>query len=381
MRLPRRGGKKVTYINFQKHYTMSKKFCICIAAAMLVACSHLSLANERGPEGFKTNRILDNIFVSAGAGFNAIVDNGSGNIGGWAADISAGKWFTPSVGVSFGVQTGTNKAQDTSNGWFAGENTFSDTEFHGEFRWNASNCLGGYKDRLVSVVPFLRAGVLYTKYQGDRKNEFCGGAGLEIDLRLAKRVSLFTRGDLTFAREETYRSAGKAICFPSVIVGATVQVGRRTGFDKFRIETVEVIKTVDNTDYQTLRKLQDELEYQKGLIKTVPVTDTVEVYRPEIVYFNIDKDWLTEREQAHLEYFVRFLPDGVTLTVTGHADKETGNPRHNMGLSQRRADTVVRTLTELGARFGKAIKVAKGDTANMFNTPEKNRCAIIEISK
>ena len=86
------------------------------------------------------------------------------------------------------------------------------------------------------------------------------------------------------------------------------------------------------------------------------MTDTVEVFRPEIVYFNLDKDWLTEREKAHLEYFVKFLPEGVTLTVTGHADKETGNPRHNMGLSQRRADTVVRTLTQLGARFGKGHK-------------------------
>ena len=375
MRLPRRGGKKVTYINFQKHYTMSKKFCICIAAAMLAACS-LSLANEkRGPEGYKTNRVLDNIYVSAGAGFNAIVDNGYGNIGGWTACIGAGKWFTPSVGIAFGIQTGTNKAKDTSNGWFAGEDSFSATEIHGEFHWNASNCLGGYKDRLVSVVPFLRAGVLY------RKNEFCGGGGLQVDVRLTRRLGLFTRGVLTFAREETYRGAGKAICFPSVVAGVNVQVGKRIGFDRFKIEKVEVIKTVDNTDYDTLRRLQDEIEYQKGLTKTIAITDTVEVFRPEIVYFNLDKDWLTEREKAHLEYFVRFLPDGVTLTVTGHADKETGNPRHNMGLSQRRADTVVRMLTELGARFGKAIKVAKGDTANQFNTPEKNRCAIIEISK
>ena len=229
-------------------------------------------------------------------------------------------------------------------------------------------------------MPFLRAGVLYTKYNGDRKNEFCGGAGLQIDVRLTQRIGLFTRGDLTFAREETYRSAGKAICFPSVVAGVSVQVGRRTGFDRFKIEKVEVVKTVDNTDYDTLRRLQDELEYQKGLVKTVEVTDTVEVFRPEIVYFNLDKDWLTPREQAHLEYFVKFLPEGVTLTVVGHADKETGNPRHNMGLSQRRADTVVRTLTQLGARFGKAIKVAKGDTANQFNTPEKNRCVTIEIS-
>lgn len=358
---------------------MSKKFKLCIAA-MLAACS-LSLANEkRGPEGYKTNRILDNIYVSAGAGFNAIVDNGYGNIGGWAVDISAGKWFTPSIGVSFGIQTGTNKAQDTSNGWFAGEDPFSVTQFHGSFLWNASNCIGGYKERLISVVPYLRAGVLYTQYNGDRKNEFSGGAGLQIDVRLTQRIGLFTRGDLTFAREETYRGAGKAICFPSVVAGVSVQVGRRTGFDRFKIEKVEVVKTIDNTDYDTLRRLQDELEYQKGLVKTVSVTDTVEVFRPEIVYFNLDKDWLTPREQAHLEYFVKFLPDGVTLTVTGHADKETGNPRHNMGLSQRRADTVVRTLTELGARFGKAIKVAKGDTANQFNTPEKNRCVTIEIS-
>lgn len=359
---------------------MSKKFKLCIAA-MLAACS-LSLANEkRGPEGYKTNHILDNIYVSAGAGFNAIVDNGNANIGGWAVDISAGKWFTPSVGISLGVQTGTNKNDDTSNGWFAGQDSFSATEFHGEFLWNISNCIAGYKQRLISVVPFLRAGVLYTQYKGDRKNEFCGGAGLEIDLRLAKRVSLFTRGDLSFAREETYRSAGKAICFPSVIAGVSVQVGRRTGFDRFRIETVEIVKTVDNTDYDTLRRLQDEIEYQKSLIKTVPVTDTVEVFRPEIVYFNLDKDWLTPREKAHLEYFVKHLPEGLTLTVTGHADKETGNPHHNMGLSQRRADTVVRTLSELGARFGKAIKVAKGDTENQFDTPEKNRCVTIEISK
>lgn len=355
---------------------MTNKF-ICIAAAMLAACPALFA----GPDGYKTNRILDNLFVSAGAGVNSIVDNGSSNIGGWATDISVGKWFTPSIGINIGVQTGTNKNEDTSNGWFAGVDSFSATEFHGEFLWNASNCLGGYKERRISVVPFLRAGVLYTKYNGDRKNEFCGGGGLQVDVRLTRRLGLFTRGDLTFAREETYRSAGKAICFPSVVAGVSVQVGRRTGFDRFRIEKIEVVKTVDNTDYKTLRKLQEEIEYQKGLVKTVQVTDTVQIYRPEIVYFNIDKDFLTEREKAHLEYFVKHLPEGLTLKVTGHADKQTGNPRHNLSLSHRRADTVVRTLTELGARFDKAIKVAKGDTANQFNTPEKNRCAIIEITR
>ena len=64
------------------------------------------------------------------------------------------------------------------------------------------------------------------------------------------------------------------------------------------------------------------------------------------------------------------------VTVTGYADKETGNPRYNQTLSQKRAEAVAAALKAAGIDGARITVDAKGDTVQPYGTPAENRVAI-----
>ena len=104
------------------------------------------------------------------------------------------------------------------------------------------------------------------------------------------------------------------------------------------------------------------------------------VASPATVYFDLGSAKLSEREKAHLEYFANNVVDGDTaLLLTGSADKQTGTHSGNQKLSEQRVETVKNLLTKLGAAASNIETVANGDTKNMFDTPAKNRCVVIEV--
>ena len=94
---------------------------------------------------------------------------------------------------------------------------------------------------------------------------------------------------------------------------------------------------------------------------------------------NVEEEGATVVSGKLLGNMVKNLPAEATLELVGHADKETGNPRHNRKLSEQRVQTVFRALLEMGF-CGKMTYEAKGDTANPFDDPfVKNRCVTVKI--
>ena len=66
------------------------------------------------------------------------------------------------------------------------------------------------------------------------------------------------------------------------------------------------------------------------------------------------------------------------ITVSGYADKGTGNAKINMEYSQLRVDKVVESLKEKGIPASQIESKAYGDTVQPFAENDKNRCVIIE---
>jgi len=98
------------------------------------------------------------------------------------------------------------------------------------------------------------------------------------------------------------------------------------------------------------------------------------------VYFDLGSSKLSEREKAHLEYFAgNVVKDDTKLLLTGSADKQTGSARGNQKLSEQRVETVKNLLTKLGAVAENIETLANGDTKNVFDTPAKNRCVVVEV--
>ena len=105
------------------------------------------------------------------------------------------------------------------------------------------------------------------------------------------------------------------------------------------------------------------------------------VVSPATVYFDLGSSKLSDRELAHLEFFAKNVVDADTqLLLTGSADKQTGNARINQTLSEKRVEAVKNLLVNnFGATAANIETVANGDNVNIFDTPAKNRCVLIEV--
>ena len=69
------------------------------------------------------------------------------------------------------------------------------------------------------------------------------------------------------------------------------------------------------------------------------------------------------------------------MTVTGHADAETGSESRNMELSEERAENVAAAIKAAGIASDRVFIAYKGDRENPFDTPEKNRVAICVVAE
>ncbi len=98
----------------------------------------------------------------------------------------------------------------------------------------------------------------------------------------------------------------------------------------------------------------------------------------ENIYFDLDKTVLKEEEMPKVEHLIAVLkefPDAV-ISISGYADKETGNHKHNMDLSEQRAAHVKKALTDAGIAADRISTAFYGDTVRVAPEPEKNRVAV-----
>ena len=99
----------------------------------------------------------------------------------------------------------------------------------------------------------------------------------------------------------------------------------------------------------------------------------------ENIWFNLDKYDIRESEAYKIDNIVKMMNDNpnTKIMVTGYADRETGNPKHNWKLSENRANSVKNTLVSKGIAADRIAIDWKGDTERPFESPaEKNRVAI-----
>jgi len=359
----------------------------------------------RGP--YLTNGAFDNTFIGLGAGINSVAEKeyGLGKLG-LATEINFGKWFTPTVGA----RVGWHGYNNTSKSGELDKDPFH--YIHADFLWNLSNSIDGYKQtRFWNFIPYVTGGLSLIKHH-DLKNfdqEFAGGVGLLNSLRLGERVNLNLDLGLILSRAETYKMNGfiyRYVGFPTATLGLQFNLGR-TGFDRYAsVIPVVVPLPFTEADYNNLKDKVAALERENAALKNkiadlenqlAPFKNLVDgqtylfqngrftaveakVASPATVYFDLGSSKLSQREKAHLEYFAGNVVDGNTkLLLTGSADKQTGTARGNQKLSEQRVETVKNLLTKLGAAAGNIETVANGDTKNIFDTPAKNRCVVIEV--
>ena len=369
----------------------------------------------RGP--YETNRFGDNWFIGAGGGINVFLNDGYKTNVGPSLDVSLGKWFTPAVGMRIGYSgLNTNywaddpsvlgRTLDKEENMY--QQKFGYMYIHGDFLWNMSDALGGYKEtRFWDLVPYLHAGY-FRAYGLDGasyvNNEIAAGAGLLHNLRLSNRLDLIVDMKATLVNGRVDGSAGVAF-LPSVTMGFAVDMGwpdfvrTSTVIGALEAATVDQIAALEaaavalelanatlekeNIDLQNANgKLNDQVN---ALKKNKGGIDPAEFYKgmsPVAVYFNIGKATLSTDEMQHLDYIARNIVakagklDKVYITVMGSADSNTGTAKINQKLSEARGKYIADMLT---SKYGiaKDRLVIKSEVVKAKADPELERAVKI----
>ena len=325
----------------------------------------------RGP--YETNRFGDNWFIGAGGGINILLNEGYDVRISPSIDANFGKWFTPSVGMRVGYQGFQTAA-------WAGDalQKYGYMYIHGDFLWNISNALSGYKEtRFWNFAPYVHTGY-FRSYGLDGMdfydNEIAAGAGLLHNLRLADRLDLIVDMRATVVNGRIIKSSGIAL-LPSVTMGLAVDlgwpnfirsasvIGAVEAANVAQIEALEAAAialelanaTLEQQN-QDLSKKNSKLNAQVNSLMNQPKPESetafFESMTPAPVYFDIGKAVLSDREMQHLDFLAKNLVEKadkdtkIYLTVMGSADSNTGSAKRNQYLSEARAKYIYDVLTD-----------------------------------
>ena len=141
-------------------------------------------------------------------------------------------------------------------------------------------------------------------------------------------------------------------------------------------------KKAGNCDWQLNALVGLTIKLGKSYTKTAPV-----YYEPEPavvepmkqnIFFALNSALLQNDQLAKIDAMIKYMEKNPTskVAVTGYADKETGNPKINMTLSEKRAKNVVEALKAKGIAADRIITSYKGDTVQPYQKPEENRVCI-----
>lgn len=372
----------------------------------------------RGP--YETNRFGDNWFIGAGGGVNVFLHDGYKVNIGPSIDAGFGKWFTPAVGMrvgysGFATRFWADNPSVLGNTLDQEENQYLQKMgymyVHGDFLWNMSNAIGGYKEtRFWNLVPYLHAG-FYRGYGMDgadyANNELAVGAGLLHNLRLTERLDLVVDMKAIVVNGRVI-SADDPSIQPSVTMGLAVDLGYpgfvRTSSVMGAMElaaadqiaalqaaavALELANATLEEDVIALENRNKQLDkmvvdLKKNQNTTDDMSDMLKDMSPVAVYFNIGKATLSVDEMQHLEYIAKNIlakadkQSKVYLTVVGSADSNTGTAKRNKTLSEARSKYVSDLLT---SKFGiaKDRLVVKSEVVNAKSDPELERAVTISF--
>ena len=338
----------------------------------------------RGP--YETNRFGDNWFIGAGGGINVFYNDGYDIAIAPSVDAVLGKWFTPSVGMRVGYQGFQSKVWSETSSVLGNVldqdkkmygQKFGYMYIHGDFLWNISDAIGGYKEtRFWDLIPYIHTGY-YRSYGLDKvdfaENEFAMGVGLLHNLRLTDRLDLMIDMRATAVNGRVHQSSGLAV-LGSVTAGLAVDLG----WPNF-VRTSTILAAADIANAEKMAILEaaaaaleianEALAAQNEKLATTNMNLNNEVKKLKnqkpaandltaffegmepTVYFEIGKAVLSPMEMKHLEFIAKDLvkkaDNGtqIVITVMGTADSNTGTNKRNEYLSNARGQYIYDILT------------------------------------
>ena len=298
-----------------------------------------------------------------------------------AAAVNVGYKFAPIFGVRLGVSGWQAKA-----GWVTPSQTYQYKYLQGnlDIMADLSTLFCGFNPkRVFNAYIFGGAGLnhafdndeanaLDTRSHEleylwqDKQNLIAGRMGLGCDLRLNDRLAINIEGNANALSDKfNSKKAGNCDWQFNVLVGLNIKLGK--SYKKTAPVYYEPEPVVEQPKPQPVVK-QPEPE---------PVAVVVEPMKQNI-FFALNSALLQKDQQSKIDAMVAYMEKypASKVAITGYADKETGNPRINMTLSEKRAKIVADALKDKGIAADRIVTDFKGDTVQPFRVPKENRVSV-----
>ncbi|MDR3339746.1 MAG: OmpA family protein [Candidatus Symbiothrix sp.] len=392
-------------------------------------------------ETLNKNQYGNNWFISLGGNANLLMaeqDKGYDLVKriSYGGAFTVGKWFTPDFGMRIqangGVLRGFNFVLRRAPSYFTSKDdghlehpmggflipgngyTFVDSKkaynfeegFLQEFNYgtatidlmfNLTNLLRGHYEELnkFDFIPFAGVGFI-NAYNNKYTTPYFYSAVLKLGFRanynVTPSIGVFVeaQGNVTDPEFDGYK--GTAVFDAISNFGLGVQYTFNKGFPSLPKLTQDEINRLNkkvNENRYLIENHQDILERQQDLLdrlqkccdeKEVVVTQIVDkTSLPGYIRFVLDSYIIEDSEQQKLIDVVEYLkgvPDSKLLLI-GYADKNTGNSKYNLGLSQKRVEVVAAELESLGINPNNLVIDWKGDKEQPFSQNDWNRVVIM----
>ncbi len=256
---------------------------------------------------------------------------------------------------------------------------------------NLSNLIWGWNpERTVSLTAFVGGGV-NVGYGNDEVNEIAAGvqnksnylldyvwdgtkvrpfgrAGLDLDFRLSKKVSITLEGNANIISDKyNSKKAGNSDWYFNALAGLRINLGKCC------------TKKAKPAPAEPAPVPAPAPVVEEKPAPAPVVEPQVEEIRRD-VFFVINSNTVTAAEQQKVKEVVDYLnryPEAKVI-VTGYADAGTGNDAINDRIAQRRAAAVTKLLTEqYGIAADRITTASKGARVQPFQENDKNRVTIM----
>ncbi|MCL1934743.1 MAG: OmpA family protein [Candidatus Azobacteroides sp.] len=364
-----------------------KKVSLFLVFSFLFLFSILSVSAQENKESL-SNR---SVFLGAGVQGNVYLNNDAAHHSDtWsklslAGNLFVGKWFSSIAGGRIFFEGGTIHPFFQKNEIMVDENYVLGRL---DFMLNLTNCFRSYSpDRFYNLIPYVGVGGGYAfnaenRPDGkDNSGSFVGAGGLLNTFRLAGGLDAFInlQVNLNDPKFDGYKEK-KINGIASASVGLIYNFGKAA-----KKEIVPPPPVVEPQPQPEPPKPQPKPEPQPQP-QPKPEPPKVEPPAPapapfvDNVFFRVNSSVIDADQQLSVKRTADFLNanPNAKITVVGYADVQTGNPKYNLQLSEKRARTVAKELvTKYNINSNRMKLDWKGDTVQPFKENDRNRVVIL----
>jgi len=374
-----------------------------LASLSLSAQQHqpqVGFSTENGSKtNFMKNKASDNMFITLAAGGNILIGDRNGDLdfGKRIAPqgaLSIGKWYNPYLAFRLQINGGAMKNYSFLTGKGVVQN-YTWINPHADIMWDVTNFWAPYNEaKIFRFVPFVGLGYGHRMAMTDDANRkmpraetLTANFGAQMLFRLSKSVDLALEGQYTLMDQNwnlEYHPRTRYHRVPQLMLGLNFNLGRKE---------FEVMEPMDyallndlNSQINALRAQNNDLNAELSKRPTkCPECPPPAVIPParenvqNVVYFRLNKSIIDPHQEINIattaEYAKKY---NLPIKLVGYADRKTGNPTYNKGLSERRARAVAKRLTEKYGIPTNSISIDwRGDEVQPYNVNEWNRVVIM----